>query len=398
MARVEVAGFLERFVRPLIAGGDLHVERPITTADLRRFERDLDAAAVEQVAADDARGHVLAELVVRPPPQLLDGDDLALAAGLHNALVLAHPDADGALVTDRIRRKIAGAALRMVSQPLTSDRRRVLARHGLLHNLLNLGRIDVTVAWWTGRARFFGQRPPSRLTAMSGLRRVREETARAGFDELLAAPEVAPVLAALLRRSPLTQLLVHHPIAPPLHWEDATFLLRDAEIARAVAYAAIRPSEPRAQVAGPARFAAAFEQMIERSPAAPDVRVVAAFLVHLCGLLAISEARSDDSGARSALLAAVFGGGVGSSRPRGLLTLLALPQALQRVAPELATPPGILAEPAWRRRWEVHRAQVAEVVGPAHVDGLVARLARHLGGARPPAPVDAPPPAAPPEA
>jgi hypothetical protein len=296
-----------------------------------------------------------------------------------DSLVLAHPDADRPLVTDRMRRKIAAAAVRMVSQPLTRDWRRMLARHALLHNLLHLGRLDVTVSWWTGRSRFLGQRPPARLTVMPGVRRVREDTSRAGFDELLAAPEVAPVLAALLRRTPLTQLLANHVGAPPLHWEDATFLLRDPEIARAVAYAAIRPTEPRAQVTGPARFAAAFEQMLERSPPTADVRAVAAFLVHLCGLLAISEAHIDESSSRSPLLSAVFGSAAGSLRPRGLLTLLALPDALATVAPELAIPPGVQAEPAWRRWWAIHRAQVAELIGPAHVENLVARLIRHLG-------------------
>ena len=32
----------------------------------------------------------------------------------------------------------------------------------------------------------------------------------------------------LLRRTPLTQLLDNHPGAPPIHWEDAVFVLRDA--------------------------------------------------------------------------------------------------------------------------------------------------------------------------
>jgi len=380
MARIDVATFLTRFVRPLVTGGELHVERPLTTVDLLRFERDLDGATVELVAVDEARTDVLAELVARPPALVLDAEELALAVGLHDALVLAHPDADGALVTDGMRRKIAATALRMVSQPLTRDRTRVLARHALLHNLLDLGRADLTVTWWTGRARFLGQKAPARLTTWKSVRRVREEVTRAGFDELLATPEVAPVMAALLRRTPLTQLLSTHAAAPPLHWEDAVFVLRDPELARAVAYAAIRAEDPRQQIATPARLAAAFEQMLERTPPAADVRAVAAFLVHLTGLFALAEGHLAEPGARSPLLAAALGGGPGPQRPRGLVTLFALPDALAKVAPELATPPGIQAEPAWRRRWQVHRTQIAELVGPALVDSLVPRLARHLGG------------------
>ncbi|MBZ0232846.1 MAG: hypothetical protein K8M05_11000, partial [Deltaproteobacteria bacterium] len=257
MPKTDVATFLERFVRPLVAGGELHIARPLTTADLHRFEANLGNATVALVAVDEARTDVLAELVARPPALVLDADELALSVGLHNALVLAHPDADGALVTDAMRRKIAATALRMVSQPTSRDRTRVLARHALLHNVLDLGRADITVSWWTGRARFLGQKPPARLTAWKGMRRVREEVARAGFDELLASPEVAPVIASLLRRTPLTQLLASTASAPPLHWEDAVFLLRDAELARAVAYAAVRPDDPRVQIAAPARMAAA---------------------------------------------------------------------------------------------------------------------------------------------
>ncbi|MCL4228816.1 MAG: hypothetical protein KJZ91_30475 [Myxococcales bacterium] len=379
MPRPSVATFLERFVLPLVAGGEVHVGRPLTSADLARFEADLGHATVPLVAVDEARTEVVAELVARPPALVLEGDDLALAAGLHDALVLAHPDADGALVTDGMRRRIAGAALRMVSVPLTRDRTRVLARHALLHNLLDLGRNDVTVTWWTGRARFLGQAAPARLTAWKGVRRVREEVARAGFDELLASPEVAPVVAALVRRTPLTLLLTASPVAPPLHWEDAVFLVRDAELARAVAYAAIRPEDPRAQVAVPARLAAAFEQMLERTPPAADVRAVAAFLVHLAGLLAMAEAHLTSPSARSPLLSAVLAGGPGAGRARGLATFLALPAALARVAPALATPPGLVAEPAWQRRWQAFATQVMELVGAPLVDSLAARLARHLG-------------------
>jgi hypothetical protein len=379
MARPDVATFLERFVLPLVAGGEVHVGRPLTSADLARFEMDLGNATVALVAVDEARTDVLAELVARPPALVLDADELGLAAGLHDALVLAHPDTDGTLVTDAMRRRIAGTALRMVSQPLTRDRTRVLARHALLHNLLDLGRSDVLVSWWTGRARFLGQAPPARLTAWKGVRRVREEVTRAGFDEMLASPEVAPVMASLLRRTPLTQLLGGGPSAPPLHWEDAVFLLRDAELARAVAYAAIRSDEPRTQVLAPARMAAAFEQMLERTPPVADVRAVAAFLVHVAALLAMAEAHLTSPTAKSPLLSAVLAGGPGAGRPRGLATFFALPVALDKVAPRLAAPPGLADEAAWQRRWVAFQVQATELVGQPLIDSLVARLGRHLG-------------------
>lgn len=380
--RVTCEAFLEGFVLPLVKGGEVHVGRPITPADLDRMSGELDGATVPLVAIDDARTDALATVCARPPALVFADDELAMMVGLHDALVLAHPDADGALITDAMRRRIAGAALAMVSRPVTRDRVRVLARHGLLHNLHRLGRSDVTVSWWTGRARFYGQAPPGRLTAWPSVRRVREDVVRAGFDDLLASPEVAPVTAALLRRSPLTQLLTPAASGPPLHWEDAVFLLRDGELARAIAYATLRldgrSDETRGPIAAVARLAAAFEQMVERNPPVEDLRAVAAFLVHLAALLAIADADHEQPDKTTPLAAALA---PGVARPRGLVTFAALPAALAVIAPEVATPPGILDEPAWRRRWDVDRAQVGDLLGDAVIASVADRLVRHLASA-----------------
>nr|HEX4313024.1 hypothetical protein [Kofleriaceae bacterium] len=380
MARSPTAAdFLARFVAPLVKGGELHVSAPVPLADVETWSVELGNASVELVDVDDARTAVLSTLVCRPPPLVLDADELMLAAGLHDALFLVHPRADRWTVTDRARRRIIDTALTLVSQPLTHDRTRVLARHALLHNLFHLKRNDVTVSWWTGRARFQGQTPPTRLTAWKGVRRVREDVTVVDFEELLAVPDTAPIIATLLRRTPLTQLLDNHPGAPPLHWEDAVFVLRDSELARAVSYRLVpADAQPRDAVAGPARLAAAFEQMLERAPAESDVRAVAAFLVHLNALFCMGEIEVREANAKSALLASVLGLEVMAQRPRGLATLFALPAALATVDPRLSIPPGVESSPALSRRWGVHRAQTLELLGEALIDALAARLRRHL--------------------
>jgi hypothetical protein len=392
-----VREFLERFVLPLVAGDEVHVGAPIAGPELARWGSELPDASVELVAVDDARAAVLSTVVCHPPALVLDEDELALAAGLHNALFLVHPRADVWSVSDKQRRRIIETALAMVSQPLTRDRGRVLARHALLHNLFHLTRSDVTVTWWAGRMRFSGQKPPPRLTSWRGVRRVREEVAVVDFDELLAVPDTAPVVATLLRRTPLTQLLDAHPGAPPLHWEDAVSLLRDAELARAVAYQSVPSAPPREQVSGPARLAAAFEQMLERAPDPADVRVVTAFLVHVNALFCLGELGSRDAGAKSPLLSTVLAAEGAGQRPRGLATLFALPGAVARVDPRLAQPPGVAASAALAQRWAAHREQVGELLGDAVLDALAARLRRHLvpGVSRDPRDVielDPPPP------
>ena len=378
MARPHVRDFLGRFVLPLVAGGEVHVGAPISSPDVERWAMELDDASVELTAVDDARQAVVSTLVCRPPAFVLEADDLMLAVGLHNALFLVHPRAEEWSVSDRTRRKIIDAALSQVSRPLTHHRTRVMARHALLHNLFHLTRNDITVSWWTGRARFQGQKPPTRLTAWRGMRRVREDITVVDFEELLSVPDTAPVIATLLRRTPLTQLLDAHPGAPPLHWEDAVFLLRDIELARAIAYRLVPDALPRDQVVGPARLAAAFEQMLERAPDEADVRAVAAFLVHLAALFCFGELALREPGAKSPLISTVLAAEAAGQRPRGLATLFALPSAMAAVDPRLATPPGVATVPALAARWAVQRAQTAELLGDAVIDALAARLRRHL--------------------
>ncbi|MEZ4362277.1 MAG: hypothetical protein R3B48_18960 [Kofleriaceae bacterium] len=379
MPRPSVAHHLTSFVLPLVQGGELHVGAPIPPAHLAVMQRDLDTASAEQVAVDDARIEVASLLVCRPPPLILEAEDLALTVGLYNTLAATHPHTESVFVTEGQRRRVLDAALTMVTQPLTQNRRRVLGRHALLHNLFRLERTDVTVSWWTGSARYFGQTPPARLTAWRGLRRVQEEVLTAGFDELLATTEAAPVIATLLRRTPLTQLLSAHRAAPPLHWEDAAFALRDVELARAVAYRLLPESPAREHLHGLARLAAAFEQMLERAPPRADVCAVAAFLCHVNALFCFAELQPREAHAKSALVAAALATDHAGQRPRGLATLLALPQALSVVEPVLAEPPGIAAEPQLATRWRAHRTQVAEQLGQPVIDALIGRLARHFG-------------------
>ncbi|MFN0249523.1 MAG: hypothetical protein ACKV2T_21745 [Kofleriaceae bacterium] len=381
MAKLHVKDFLSNFVKPLVAGGELHVGAPIPMPELDRWDRELNDASVEQVEVDDARTSILSTLVCRPPAFLLEADELALAAGLHNALFLVHPRADQWNVSDRQRRKIIDTALAMVSQPLTRNRTRVMARHALLHNVFHLRRKDITISWWTGRARFQGQTPPSRLTAWKGVRRVREDVTEVDFDELLAVPDTAPIVATLLRRTPLTQLLDAHAGAPPLHWEDAVFILRDPELARAVAYRLVPDTNARDQITGPSRLAAAFEQMLERAPDEADVRAVSAFLAHINALYCLAELNLREPGAKSPLISQMLAAETAGQRPRGLATLFALPGALAFVDPRLATPPGIGETPRLAQRWKVHRQQSAELLGDATIEALAQRLRRHFGRA-----------------
>lgn len=378
MAARSVEEFLDGFALPLVKGGATRVGKPISAPELIEMARQLPHAGPSVEAVDEAREIVVSELVPRPPPMLFEDDDLSLVACVHNLLFLSHPRADAWTVTNRTRRKILEASQAMVEVPLARNSRQALARHGLLHNLFELSRIDTKLTWWTGSASFLGQTPPGRLMAWRSVRRVRSETEMADFDELLGTSEVAPMLGSLLRRSPLTRILSPSKEGPPLVWEDAVFLLRDAELARAIAYRAIGKAEP-ADVAGiPARLAAAYEQMLERQPAEADVRAVTAFLIHLNVLLAWAERRERDTSDRSPLLAALLSPERAGQRPRGLVTFFAVPAAAAAADARLGQLPGMAADPGLAERWRLHRAQALSGVGQPVIDALASRLRRHF--------------------
>ncbi len=374
MAMASCADFLESFVLPLVAGGDMHVGRPIDAPTLESYEQQLPHASVPLVAIDEAREKVLSKLVVKPPACVLDVDELNLAAAVHNLLFLAHPDAEGWGMSESRRAKIVASAQSFAARPRSLSRTRILARHGLLHNLFNIGRNDIKVSWWTGSATYEGQPIPKRLTRWSDVRRVKRDETRVGFRELFQGADVTSVIASLSRRSPLTLLLSSGQGGPHLHWEDSVFLLRDAEIARALAYRSVEGESAAEQTQTPARYAASFEQMLERTPAQEDIRAVLAFLVYINSLLAMKELQQTGD---SPLLASTLGA---SQRTRGLATFFAAPGAVQLVDERLAQPPGLADDVRLSRRYQIHRRQAASLLGESVIEALAERLRRHLGG------------------
>ncbi len=364
--------FLERFVLPLVAGGEMHVVGPIDGPAFEELTQGLPHASVPLVAIDEARARVLGGLVARPPALVLDEDELSLAAALHNLLYLAHPDAEGWAVSESKRAKIVRSAQSFAARPRSTRRTQVLARHGLLHNLLAIGRTDVKVSWWSGSSTYVGQKVPSRLMRWQDVRRVRQEESRVGFRELFHGADVDAVIATVLRRSPLTQLLSAGQGGPHLHWDDVVFILRDAELTRALAYLVTAGKTAEAQARAPAHLAASLEQMLERTPAPADLRAVVAFLVYLNCLFALKEI---DLRQDSPLLAAMLGT---SKRLRGIATFFALPAAVAMVDAHLARPPGLAEDEALERRFVAHRGQAAKLLGDSVIESLAERLRRRL--------------------
>lgn len=361
--------FLEEFVAPFVGGGEMKIGDPIDGPKIERFVRELPQASVGTVMVDDSRKQILQEVVVVPPIQFFGEDELYLAAAVYNLLFLAHPELD----SSRVRGKVISAAKSFASRELSLDRGQTLGRYALLANLYRVVRTDTELRWWTGKATFQGMSVPARLTRWRNVRRVQESESQVGYQELYAGADASAILGILVRRSPLTQLLAPPEVRLHLHWESVVFLLHDAEMCRCVAYACVHPQdESRNPLEQICRYAAEFEQMLERRPSSSDVRAVAAFLIHLNCLLAFGKAGAVNTQQLHSAL--VF-----ARRPRGLATFVGLPAAATQLKPDFI-PSELSADSEWHARFLEWQDMATKTIGKPFVDSLAGRLQRHFGG------------------
>src|SRR5947208_3181872 len=131
------ATFLERFLLPLVAGGEVHVGAPLGARGLANVLHDKANLALE-AKLEEARLAVAKELQVCPIPPTLDEEAVRLAVALHDMLFLYHPVAGSpAGRPERIRRVALGAAA-IARLPRTVDADVLVARHTVLHQLPSL--------------------------------------------------------------------------------------------------------------------------------------------------------------------------------------------------------------------------------------------------------------------
>jgi hypothetical protein len=380
---------LDDFVRPLVTGGELLVRAPVDRERIDGWTQEIDRHSQATGPIDDAREALAAELLVRPPRLLFGEVELRLAAAIYDAFALAHPKFDGFPTGRKARERVIAHALAIAEVPEPAERDEWVARHTLLHNLLDVTRVDVSLRWWTGRAEYRGQKPPGRLTAWPSLRRVRQEREVVRLHELCLALRGVPieVVARVLEASPLTDLL--QPARPLPHFEWTPRLVRllgDVELSRVVAYRWLGDEPDSARLGShPAAAANALSRQLEppaadRPPALsrPELVAVCQLLIHISVLLALAEARAERSLAPSPLLREVLEGARLDAEHDGLTTLLALPDAAARVDPARFTPPGLEAEPVAFSRWKAHRAQIRAACEDARLDKLASRLQARL--------------------
>lgn len=273
---LQPAAFLRDFVLPLVAGGELHVGRPLDADDVERLRAETVIETEESDAVARARQALAADLWLYPVPTPFDDGALGLCVGLHNLLFLSHPVAGRWWLRDRQLERLESfteRCLRQVPRPATPEQ--LVARHTLLRCVPQLLRHDLEVRFWAGRRTYQGMAPPRRLMRWRQLRGVREQVHEVLWIGTELSEMQRELLDALISQSPLTDLLTPDRQAPAFDWQRvAPWLMRPA-LCRLVAH---RYLEMGLALVGPP-LARAFWQLVDRhAPAEEDERRLALLL------------------------------------------------------------------------------------------------------------------------
>lgn len=235
------AGFLTRFVEPLLGGGIVEVEAPLSSHD--RAQMLEDAGSLLDARILHLRARVAQQIVAEPALPDPNADELSLWLGLHDVLALDHPDTERVWTRDSTWRRVETETRSLLAFARPTDMADALARHLAVGAFLQLRREDHVVAGPDGEQRFRGQPPPRRRFGLfsPGITDIRTEVVR-WIDQPHAAA-VDRVLPDVMWVSPLTSLL--QPAWAPPGWSPlmAVTFLRSRPFARAICHVWARERE-----------------------------------------------------------------------------------------------------------------------------------------------------------
>src|SRR5690606_14451266 len=235
------AGFLARFVEPLLGGGVVEVEAPLSSHDRAQMLEDAGPLLGAEIL--HLRTRVAQRLVAEPMLPEPNADELSLWLGLHDVLALDHPDTERVWTRESTWRKVELETRSLLAFARPVDMADALARHLAVGAFLQLRREDHLVTGPEGEQRFRGQPPPRRRFGLfsPGYADVRTEVVR--WIDQPHAPVVDRLLPDVMWVSPLTSLL--RPGWAPPGWSPlmAVEFLRSRPFARAVCHAWARERE-----------------------------------------------------------------------------------------------------------------------------------------------------------
>lgn len=235
-------GLATGLLAPLVLGGKIALSRPfgrlgLTLGEGRRMRDAYLDSRVELARVRRAR--LIAPVDTLPE---LEAPDWAIAAALNDLLQATNHELGGMLTMGRYPKLLRSVHEVCDLIPRPHDVGEALARHATFGRVMELGRTDTQVSWWTGSAKFRGQPPPMRLLRWRELRRVQVDTRRvplADMGEGMPSPVTDGFLRALgawLGCTPLTDLATATRAAPPFGWSPGTIALIATRPGRTLAF------------------------------------------------------------------------------------------------------------------------------------------------------------------
>ena len=343
--------FVSRFLLPLVRGGQLAIDRPLSRRGVEALARAEgergEPVAVASLAA--ARQDALIGLVQTPPLPRLDEASWRMGGAVHNLLALAHPAIGRGVGADARIERVAAEATALAALGVPRSLVETLERHSLVARLAEIVRLDRAVRYWLGQQTFIGRPPPDRVLALPRLRGVKVETVRRSWLREIGVPAAArAAFLALTEASPLGEALDPLRLDPPPAWGRLLAVLKFPPLCRLVAG---RLVETGVGLTGDALADALYRFVSHPDGAGPHhaspeaVAFALSFLGHLVWLELAFDAGLEPRSARGATL--------GDMPGRELAVLLA---AAHRRAPALLRPADVPHDSELGRRFERHLA------------------------------------------
>jgi hypothetical protein len=229
------AGFLARFVEPLLGGGPVEVEAPLSAHD--REQMLSDASSLMHPSFLHLRMRIGRRLVAEPALPDPGADELSLWLGLHDVLALDHPDTQRVWTRASTWRRVETETRSLLAFARPVDMADAFARELAVGAFLDLRREDHVVSGPAGDLRFRGQPPPRRRFGLFSPSYADVRTDIVRWIDQPHATIVDRLLPDVMWVSPLTSLL--RPAWAPPGWSPlmAVEFLQARAYARAVCHA-----------------------------------------------------------------------------------------------------------------------------------------------------------------
>lgn len=277
-------------IGPLVLGGAVRPVRPFGP------EAAL-AVGLEQRIADDALRSAIDEARCQAARALVPVDGLpdlepaewSVAAALNDLLQVTNDELSSFATRGRHATLLRATRALCGAIPPPRDHAQAIARHATFGRLLELGRSDVQLSWWTGSASFRGRPAPARLQMWPRLRRVQLAHSSAALVDMAAGLPIDPAeyldcVRALVQCSPLTDLATLGRPSPEFRWSPSTLGLVTTHVGCNLVLRAFarRDASTTAWLRDGATQGAAALKALERAsaalgPSGPAVRIAAGF-------------------------------------------------------------------------------------------------------------------------